>query len=131
MSSVAAVPDIDDVLAAAQARAAALVAGDAVALRSLLHPHVRWTTHRGDVLDREHYIAANTGGPLHWKGQSLEDVEVVVAGDSAVLVATVVDVVERDGATQTFRLRLTQTWVRADGRWQCLAGHAGPAVELS
>lgn len=124
-------PDIDDVLDAAHARAAALVAGDAAALRSLLHPDLRWTTHRGDVLDREGYIAANTGGALQWKGQSLDGAEVVVAGDTAVLVATVVDVVERDGAAQMFRLRLTQTWVRADGRWQCLAGHAGPSVDLS
>ena len=39
----------------------------------------------------------------------------------------VVDEVERDGRPETFRLRLTQVWVREDERWQCLAGHAGPA----
>jgi hypothetical protein len=26
-------------------------------------------------------------------------------------------------------LRLTQTWVRAEGGWRCLAGHAGPEVD--
>lgn len=48
----------------------------------------------------------------------------VVAGDTAVLTAAVTDVVSRDGQDQTFHLRLTQTWVRTQGGWRCLAGHA-------
>lgn len=88
------------VLDAAQRRARALAAGDAVELRRLLHPELRWTTHRGDILD----------------------------GDCATLTGVAVDEVERDGARQTFRLRLSQSWVRGQDGWQCLAGHAGPAV---
>jgi hypothetical protein len=53
---------------------------------------------------------------------------VAVVGDTAVLTAVVVDVVERDGRQETFRLRLTQTWVREAGAWQCIAGHAGPSL---
>ena len=41
-----------EVLAAAEARAVALAAGDADALRELHHQDLRWTTHRGEVLDR-------------------------------------------------------------------------------
>ena len=115
-------------LDAAEARAAALVARDADALRELLHPRLRWTTFRGDVLDREAYVAANTGGELQWLGQRFEDVEIVVAGDAAVLGAVVFDEVEREGTRQSFRLRLTQTWTREGGGWLCLAGHAGPEV---
>jgi ketosteroid isomerase-like protein len=116
------------VLDAAEARAAALVARDADALRDLLHPRLRWTTFRGEVLDRQAYVAANTGGGLRWLGQRLEEVEIVVAGDAAVLGAVVLDEVERGGTPLSFRLRLTQTWTREDGRWLCLAGHAGPEV---
>jgi hypothetical protein len=43
-----------------------------------------------------------------------------------VLVAVVVDEVEREGERVTNRLRLTQTWVQSDDGWVCLAGHAGP-----
>jgi ketosteroid isomerase-like protein len=121
-------PEEGEVLAAAQERAAALARCDADALRRLLHPKLGWTTYTGAVLDRDAYIAGNTAGSLLWHGQRLEDAEVAVVGDTAVLRAVVVDEVERDGTRETFRLRLTQTWVRERGTWRCLAGHAGPRV---
>jgi hypothetical protein len=118
--------DERDVLAAAQLRAAALARGDAEELRRLMHPELRWTTHTGAVLGRDAYVAGNTEGSLVWHEQRLERPLVTVVGDTAVLTAVVVDEVERDGARETFRLRLTQTWVREHGTWRCLAGHAGP-----
>ena len=118
----------DDVLAAAERRAAALAARDAEALRALLHPEFRWTTHRGEVLDRAAYVAANTEGDLVWRRQQLEEPEVVLAGDAAIVTAVVVDDVDREGQPLRFRLRVTQTWVRDGGTWVCLAGHAGPEV---
>ena len=121
-------PDEGDVLAAAQERAAALAAGDADELRRLMHPELRWTTYTGVVLDRDAYVAGNTEGSLVWHEQRLERPLVTVVGDTAVLTAIVVDEVERDGTRETFRLRLTQTWVREHGTWRCLAGHAGPRV---
>jgi hypothetical protein len=118
----------EEVLAAAERRARALADRDAGELLRLHHPALRWTTHRGEVLDRERYVAGNTEGTLVWRRQRLEDAEVTVAGDTAVLVAVVVDEVEQDGAPLEHRLRLTQTWVRSDDGWVCLAGHAGTAV---
>ena len=117
-----------DILAVAERRSAALVARDPDALRALHHRALRWTTHRGAVLEREAYVAANTAGELVWRSQRIEDVHVIVAGDTAVLIAVAVDEVERDGEPQTFRLHLTQVWVRDDDGWLCLAGHAGPSV---
>lgn len=117
-----------EVLGAAERRARALVDRDPAALRRLHHPELRWTTHRGDVLDRERYVRGNTEGPLVWRAQRLEQVEVTVAGGAAVLVAVVVDEVEQDGEPLTNRLRLTQTWVQSTDGWVCLAGHAGPPV---
>ena len=119
------------VLAAAHSRAAALTAADRDRLTALLHPDLRWTTHRGTVLDREQYLAANVGGSLTWLDQRLENPEILLAGDrAAVLTALVVDLVRRDGGEpETFRMRLTQTWVHDDATgWRCLAGHAGPSV---
>ena len=116
------------VLAAAHRRADALAAGDRAALRDLLHPALQWTTRRGAVLSREEYVDANTGSGLVWRSQRLQDPRVVVVGDAAVLTAVVVDEVLPNDGVETFRLRLTQTWVRGQSGWQCLAGHAGPEV---
>jgi len=116
----------EEVRAAAERRGRALADRDAGELLRLHHPALRWTTHRGEVLDRERYVAGNTEDRLVWRAQRLEDVAVTVAGDTAVLVAVVVDEVEQDGEPVTNRLRLTQTWVRGDDGWVCLAGHAGP-----
>ncbi len=110
--------------AAALRRAAALAAGDEAALRLLMHPGLRWTTFRGEVLGYEDYIAGNVRGNLRWRAQRLEDVTVVAAGDTAVLTAAVTDEVSVAGREREFRLRLTQTWVRTPDGWRCLAGHA-------
>lgn len=120
-----------EVLQAVRQRADALVAADVAALRSLLHPDLRWTTFRGDVLNRGDYIAGNTDGRVRWCGQTLLSPDVVLAGDTAVVTATVLDEVEHDGHAESFSLRLTMTWVRGHSGWQCLAGHAGPIVDAA
>lgn len=114
----------EEVTEAALRRAAALAAGDAVALRLLMHPALQWTTFRGKVLGYEDYIAGNTSGDLRWRAQRLEDVKVAVAGNTAVLTAAVTDEVTQNEHDSSFHLRLTQTWVRTPEGWRCLAGHA-------
>lgn len=115
------------VLARAEQRATALATADAAGLRALLHPDFRWTTHVGEVLDRETYIDANTTGRTVWHAQTLVDPEVVVVGDAAVLRCTVVDAVGAQ-AVETYRMPMTQVWVRLQRDWVCLAGHAGPRL---
>lgn len=117
--------DAGEVLAAAEARAAALANGDATALRALLHPRFGWVSHRGEVFDRAAYLAVNTGGRRHWQRQRLDGAEVIVTADAAVLRCRAVD--EVDG--ETFRMPMTQVWVRGADGWRCLAGHAGPLIE--
>lgn len=77
--------DEQEVLAAAERRAAALAAGDAEALRALLHPDFSWISHTGRHFDRDAYIDANVGGSTRWHAQRLTDATVVVAGEAAVL----------------------------------------------
>jgi ketosteroid isomerase-like protein len=124
------VSDESEILEAAERRAHALVDGDALALKDLLHPSFAWTSFSGRVFDRTSYIAANTGrNGLEWIGQRIESPEVVVAGDTALLLGVVVDEVRRDGIGETFRLRITQVWVRTSAGWVCLGGHAGPRLD--
>ena len=115
----------DDVLAAVRGRAGALAAGDPEGLARWLHEQFTWTSHRGEVFDRAGYVRANTE-QLRWRSQVIEDPQVTIVGDTAVVVGAVRDAVERDGETSVFVMRITQTWVREFEGWLCLAGHAGP-----
>lgn len=115
------------VIAAAEDRASALAAGDAERLAGLLHEGFRWRSHTGESYSRSEYVHRNTEGHTVWRSQRLSDVEVVVVNDTAVLHAEVTDEVLGEGdAPETFRMPMTQVWVRQVDGWMCLAGHAGP-----
>ena len=117
----------EEVTAAAEERASALAAGDAERLLGLLHEDFRWTTHAGETYRRSEYVRRNTAGHTVWRSQDLSSPEVVLVGDTAVLFAEVTDVVlSGDDQAMTFRMPMTQVWVRVVGSWKCLAGHAGP-----
>lgn len=118
----------DEVCEAVQGRAAALAAGVPAGLTRVLHPQFWWTSHRGETFDRDAYVRANTGGGLRWLAQVVEQVDVVVVGDTGVARRVVSDQVQVDGEQRSYRMPVTQTWVRALGGWVCLAGHAGPAL---
>jgi alpha-D-ribose 1-methylphosphonate 5-triphosphate diphosphatase PhnM len=118
----------DDVLAAVHSRARALAQQDDSALRQLLHPAFVWTSHTGDVFDRDAYIRANTRGPTRWHGQRFEDPVVIVVGCTAVMCCMAIDDVDTGGGRRDHRMPMTQTWVLERGRWRCLAGHAGPRM---
>jgi ketosteroid isomerase-like protein len=121
--------DVEEVLAAAEARATALALGDAEGLSRLLHEEFRWTSHVGARFDRAQYIRRNTEGHTVWRSQSLVTPQVVVVGETAVLYVEVEDVVRSDGDEfEAFRMPVTQVWVRSAGDWKCLAGHAGPRL---
>lgn len=119
----------EEVLEAARQRAVALATGDQRMLRALLHPAFGWTSHIGDQFDRDSYLAANVGGPARWHSQVLTETRVTVVGDTAVLRGTVTDDVTTHAGRNKYRMLMTQTWVRSEGRWRCLAGHAGPRFE--
>jgi hypothetical protein len=121
------VNEVVAVLNAAEARAVALASGDAEGLRRLLHEDFRWTTHVGQVFNREEYISRNTEGVTVWRSQKLGPSEVAIVGNTAVLLTVVTDVVvDTDDMDAEFRMPVTQVWIRDESTWQCLAGHAGP-----
>lgn len=95
--------------------------------RGLLHEGFRWTSHTGETYSRSEYVRRNTTGHTVWRSQRLRGVEVVVVSDTAVLHAEVTDeVLGENDQPETFRMPMTQVWVRQEGAWRCLAGHAGP-----
>jgi ketosteroid isomerase-like protein len=123
------VDDAAQVVAPARHRASALADGDTERLTTLLHAEFHWTSHVGERFDRTEYVRRNTQGDTVWRSQELTATEVVVVGDTAVLTTTVTDVVLTEtGEAATFRMPVTQVWVRDRDRWLCLVGHAGPRL---
>jgi len=118
----------DAVLAAAEARAVALGQHDSAALERLLHRDFGWTSHTGQTFDRQGYLSANVGSTNRWYGQQLDDLNISVVDNTAVLRCTVTDDVDTGTGRQQYRMRMTQTWVRVATDWLCLAGHAGPRM---
>lgn len=118
----------DQVREAASARAAALAAGDAARLTDLLHVDFQWTSHTGEDFDRAAYVESNAGGRTVWHKQDLGDPTIAVVGDAAVLRTVVVDTIATTSGSETFRMPMTQVWVRSGPGWTCLAGHAGPRL---
>jgi predicted kinase len=131
VQEILAVADLLDegLLRAVRRRTDALASGSATELEPLLHPAFVWTSHRGEMFDRETYIRANTGWSLSWRNQALDDVRATVLGGVGVVTAVVTDTVEVDGRSVRQRMRTTQTWQRDGGEWLCIAGHAGPLLD--
>jgi hypothetical protein len=96
--------------------------------RRLLHVDFRWTSHTGEDFDRAAYVKSNTGGRTQWLKQDLGDPDVVVIGNAAVVRTVVMDAINTETGSETFRMPMTQFWVRMGSRWRCLAGHAGPRL---
>ena len=117
-----------EVLEAAMRRAEALGRRDRMGLQSLLHPQFVWTSHKGEMFDRQTYLDANTGGLTAWHGQQLADVDVRVVGEVAILRCMVTDDVTTVAGRASFRMPMTTTWISGLNGWSCLAGHAGPRL---
>ena len=111
------------VIAVARRRARALADRDWQAVRDQLHPDFRYTTASGTRLGREQYLDFLENGPLRWKEQRLEAVDVLVDGDVAVLLARVVDDVTMGKERAELRFATTQVYLRVGGNWMYLAGH--------
>jgi hypothetical protein len=118
----------EEVLTAARARAEALAAGDTRRLSDLLHSDFGWTSHTGEKFDKAQYVEANTTGGVVWHEQELHDPEISIVKDAAVLRAVVSDTVAVGTGLETYRMPMTQFWVRTSSGWKCLAGHAGPRL---
>jgi ketosteroid isomerase-like protein len=114
-----------EVIRAAEARAQALASGDADRLRELLHSDFRWVSHAGERYDRDSYVASNVEATSGWTEQRLTDISVIAHEQTAVLRCTVVDTIDGGHGPREYRMPMTQVWIRREGRWVCLAGHAG------
>jgi ketosteroid isomerase-like protein len=116
------------VLAAERALQAAMRASDVEALERLLHPDLLAVGPDGGTIDRAGDLAAHRSGRFSIAELVEEQVEVRMAGDTAVTFAVLRVAGTIDGADVSGRMRYTRTWVRDAGSWRVLAAHIAPAA---
>ncbi len=121
-------PDTRTVIAAERALQAAMRASDVAALERLLHPDLLAVGPDGALVDRATDLAAHGSGHFAIAALSEQELEVRVAGETAVtfVVLDVSGTIDR--ADVSGRMRYTRTWVRDGGSWRVLAAHIAPAA---
>ena len=117
-----------EVLAAERALQAAQLASDVEALEQLLHPDLLAVAPDGSLADRAADLAAHRSGVFEITALEEEDVQVRIAGDTAVtfVVLRIRGTIAREDASGP--MRYTRTWVRDAGSWRVIAAHIAPAT---
>lgn len=105
----------DVVLACDASRERALLAGDAEALRALVHDDLVYTHSTGRQDDKASYVQAIAFGKSRYMRMERTDLRCRVQGDVAVLDGKVRMHVEIDGVEKHLLNRFMATWVLVDG----------------
>jgi hypothetical protein len=86
------------------------------------------TSEKGELRDKAATIARLKTQPF--KGTSTGPVDkVVVYGDTAIAIGVETDKGTQNGKDASGTYRWTDTWVKIDGQWQCVAGHSSTIVK--
>ena len=100
--------------------ARAVVKRDAAALRRMTAP--RWVySDESGVMEREAGITAFTTGTDTVREASNEKMRALIYDHSAAVIGILVMKGSGPHGAFTKRYRYTDTWVKLDGRWQCIA----------
>jgi uncharacterized protein (TIGR02246 family) len=98
-------------------RYAAMTAGDAQALATLLHEHLTYTHSRGNRDTKESYLARVRGGALAY-GPIERREEISLLCDSVAIVTGEMETdVTVDGASRRMHNAFLAVWAHEDGRW--------------
>ncbi|MDB4907430.1 MAG: hypothetical protein JWO05_2214 [Gemmatimonadetes bacterium] len=98
----------------------AVIARDAKALKRLVAPGWVYSDESG-VMARDPGIDAFVGGPDTVTASSNSGMRAMVYGTTAVVIGVLHMSGRGEHGTFNRRYRYTDTWVKLDGRWQCVA----------
>jgi|GEM_PF-467422 len=108
---------------------AAMVSGDAAALERILAEEIMDTDPVGRPWTKAQSIAALKSGTMKATSWAMDDMKVHVYGDTAVVTGRTTLTGRFHGEDISGQYRWTDTFVRRDGRWQCVATHASRITE--
>jgi ketosteroid isomerase-like protein len=91
-----------------------------------------WTSPSGEVWTKARDLAfvkslkPGTGGII---SQAIAEMEVRLYGDAAIVMGRDIIKETRNGKKISRQERWTDTWVKLDGRWRCVAGHSSEIAQ--
>jgi Domain of unknown function (DUF4440) len=110
-----------------QARCAAMLANDNVALAALLDPRLQFHHATGAVDDKHAYMAKMAAGRIQYVAISWSEENVIILGDyAAVLTGKMNTDVRVEGVDKALVNRVTTVWSLNGGAWQMLAFQSTP-----
>ncbi len=112
------------------ARYAAAIAADEQAFRRLAHPALTYAHSDGrrDTLDE--YLTKLTTGALNYHAIDHPVTDVVISGDTAVVVGHMRAELTVGGRTKTLNNSCIAVWVRENGQWLLLAYQPTPQSQI-
>jgi ketosteroid isomerase-like protein len=96
---------------------------DAAALSRLLSDDLVLTETDGNVINKTEEVAFTADPTSHFEVQESHDLKIQVHGDAAVVSGAYHEKGSYKGKPFEHRGRYTDTWIRHNGTWQCIAGH--------
>lgn len=112
---------------AEQARCAAMLANDNVALSALLDPRLQFHHATGVVDDKDAYMAKMAAGRIHYIGINwCEDRVIPLSQTAAVLTGRMNTDVRVEGVDKALVNRVTSVWSLNEGIWQMVVFQSTP-----
>lgn len=102
----------------------AVVDRDPAAFASFLTEDYVLVDSKGGMHGKAEVVAEITAKELKVELNESSDVSVRIHGDTAVVIAVLQQRGHDHGKPYDVPVRFTDTWIRKDGKWLCLSGHA-------
>lgn len=103
----------------------AMLRSDTVTLDKLLSSKLIFTNHLGQVLGKKDDLAAHNSGLLNITDISVDDQQITLQQDTAVVFAKVTICGNYDGQPANGTFRFTRVWQHMTGtHWQVIAAHS-------
>lgn len=100
------------------------VAHDGHALEPLLASTFGYTDDDGSFMNKDQWLAHVSRGDDHYQQLANEDQSVKVYGDAAVVTGKYRAKLERAGKNLILHGRFTDTWIKQNGTWKCVASQS-------
>lgn len=113
-----------ELLALEKMRNQAQLLRDSSALEGLVGERFLKTEWDGEVTNRNKFLADIRDPQFMPSVMSIQDVQVDLYGDTAVVTGTYHIKGSYQGKPYDHRGRFTDTWIVQDHKWQCVAGHS-------
>ncbi|HVO82586.1 MAG TPA: nuclear transport factor 2 family protein [Terriglobales bacterium] len=116
-------PETEKILALERKWAESYKVRDISTLASLLAEDFVITVEDGSTYGKAGYISHSADSSVHVDVATLSELKVRLHGNTAVVTGAYHETGESRGKPYEYRDRLTDVWMKIDGRWQVVASH--------